>query len=45
MTGLPGLNRMLGQNSPLQPVGQAVQDGDATEGTDTGSKQGEYRIR
>ncbi|WP_243694004.1 DUF2066 domain-containing protein [Stenotrophomonas sp. ATCM1_4] len=45
MTGLPGLNRMLGQNSPLQPVGQAVQDGDATEVTDTGSKQGEYRIR
>jgi hypothetical protein len=45
MTGLPGLNRMLGQNSPLQPVGQAVQDGDATEGADTGSKQGEYRIR
>ncbi len=43
LTGLPGLNRMLGQSSPLQPVGQAEDGG--TDGVDIGSKQGEYRIR
>lgn len=43
MTGLTGLNRMLGQDSPLQPVGsseEATDQGDASV-----SKRAEYRIR
>jgi len=45
MTGLPGLNRMLGQNAALQPVGGAV-DNDVTDAEDAPvTKQGEYRIR
>ncbi len=45
MTGLPGLNRMLGQNAALQPVGGAA-DNDLTDAEDAPvTKQGEYRIR
>ncbi|WP_269790410.1 DUF2066 domain-containing protein [Stenotrophomonas sp. Iso1] len=42
MSGLPGLNRMLGQNSALQPVGAV--EGDATTEI-VESKRAEYRIR
>ncbi|MGE8281530.1 MAG: DUF2066 domain-containing protein [Stenotrophomonas sp.] len=45
MTGLPGLNRMLGQNAALQPVGSST-DEDTTDAEDAPvSRQGEYRIR
>ncbi len=47
LTGLPGLNRMLGQNSALQPVMPADNEGDAPVigGNVVGSGTAEYRIR
>jgi hypothetical protein len=42
-TGLSGLNRMLGQDSPLQPV-STVED-DPADGEASISRRAEYRIR
>lgn len=46
MTGLPGLNRMLGRDAALQPVGAVDAGSDETGAGDTaGSRRAEYRIR
>jgi len=45
MTGLPGFNRMLGQNSVLQRVGADVDDDATDAGQLPASNQAEYRIR
>ncbi len=43
MTGLSGLNRMLGQDSPVQPVG--VSDEAGSDDGAAASRRAEYRIR